>query len=164
MQQNNHPMTAQEAFSRLSALCARSEHCSHDLTEKMRRWQLSDADQTEVMERLTSGRYVDDSRYALAFVKEKVRFNKWGRRKVEQALRMKHIDDSIIAAALHDVADEDYVDQLRSLLRQKRRSVKADSSYELNRKLTAFALQRGFTFDIIKQCIDDTGDDWPAMD
>ena len=42
---------------------------------------------------------------------------------------------------------------LRPLLKQKRKSIKADSDYELNQKLVRFALGRGFTFDIIRQCI-----------
>ena len=43
---------------------------------------------------------------------------------------------------------------LRPLLKQKRSSIKADSDYELNQKLVRFALSRGFTFDIIRQCLD----------
>ena len=43
---------------------------------------------------------------------------------------------------------------LRPLLKQKRKTIKAQSDYELNQKLMRFALSRGFTFDIIRQCID----------
>jgi regulatory protein len=43
---------------------------------------------------------------------------------------------------------------LRPLLKQKRRSTKADSEWEMNQKLLRFALGRGFTFDIIRQCLD----------
>ena len=43
---------------------------------------------------------------------------------------------------------------LRPLLRQKRNTVKAQNDYELNQKLVRFALGRGFTFDIIRQCLD----------
>ena len=50
--------------------------------------------------------------------------------------------------------DEEYLDVLRPLLKQKRRSTKAASDYELNQKLVRFALSRGFTYDIIRQCLD----------
>ena len=147
-------VTEQGAYLQLAQLCARSEHCQHDLTEKMRRWEMSDEAQARVMQRLVSERYVDDERYARAFVRDKIRYNKWGRRKVEQALWQKHIDDDIRQRVLGEVDDEEYLSVLRSLLKQKRRSTKAESDNELNQKLVRFALSRGFTYDIIRQCLD----------
>lgn len=147
-------MTGQQAFTKLAALCARGEHCQHDMLEKMRQWGVSAEEQAEVMQRLVEGRYVDDSRFARAFVIDKVRYNKWGRRKVEQALWVKHIDKSIANEVLDDISDEEYLSVLRPLLKQKRKSTKAQSEYELTMKLIRFALSRGFTMDIIRQCID----------
>lgn len=146
--------TENDAYLTLAALCAQAEHCQHEMLEKMRRWELSAEAQARVMERLVKERYVDDERYARAFVKDKVRYNKWGRRKVEQALWQKHIDEDIRQRALDEVDDEEYLTVLRPLLQQKRKSTKAQSDYELNQKLVRFALSRGFTFDVIRQCID----------
>ena len=50
--------------------------------------------------------------------------------------------------------EEEYLSVLRPLLKQKRRTTKAASDYELDQKLIRFAVGRGFTFDIIRQCID----------
>ena len=146
--------TEQSAYLQLAQLCARSEHCQYELTEKMRRWGMSDEAQARVMARLTSERYVDDERYARAFVRDKIAYNKWGRRKVEQALWQKHIDEQIRERVLSEVDDKDYLNVLLPLLKQKRKSIKAENEYELNQKLVRFALGRGFTFDIIRQCLD----------
>lgn len=146
-------MTEQEAFLRLATLCAQAEHCEYEMLEKMRRWQLPDEAQARVMQRLVSERYVDNNRYALAFARDKVKYNKWGRRKVEQALWQKRIADDIRQQVLDDISDRDYVAVLRPLLQQKRRSVKARNDYELRMKLIQFALGRGFTMDVIRQCI-----------
>ena len=152
-------ITEKEALLRLSALCAQGEHCQWERLEKMRRWELDDASQARIMARLVKDRYVDDERYARAFVLDKIRYNKWGRRKVEQALWQKHIADDIRQRVLGEVDDEEYLSVLRPLLKQKRRSVKASSDYEMNQKLIRFALGRGFTFDIIRQCLDVTDED-----
>lgn len=146
--------TEQEAYLALAALCAQAEHCQWEMTEKMRRWELSEEAQARIMERLVKERYVDDERYARAFVKDKVRYNKWGRRKIEQALWQKHIDDDIRQRILDEIDDEEYLSILRPLLQQKRKSTKAQSDYELNQKLIRFALSRGYTYDIIRQCIE----------
>ena len=143
-----------EAYLTLAALCAQAEHCQWEMLEKMRRWEMPEEAQARVMQRLVKERYVDDERYAQAFVKDKIRYNKWGRRKVDQALWQKHIDEDIRKRVLDEVDDDEYLKVLRPLLKQKRKSTKANSDYELNQKLMRFALGRGFTFDIIRQCID----------
>ena len=146
--------TEKEAYLTLAALCAQAEHCQWEMLEKMRRWEVPEDAQARVMQRLVKERYVDDERYAQAFVKDKIRYNKWGRRKVDQALWQKHIDEDIRKRVLDEVDDEEYLSVLRPLLKQKRKSTKANSDYELNQKLMRFAMGRGFTFDIIRQCID----------
>lgn len=143
-----------EAYLTLAALCAQAEHCQWEMLEKMRRWEVPEETQARVMQRLVKERYVDDERYARAFVKDKIRYNKWGRRKVDQALWQKHIDEDIRKRVLDEVDDEEYLGVLRPLLKQKRKSTKANSDYELNQKLMRFAMGRGFTLDIIRQCID----------
>jgi len=153
-------MTEQEAYLRLAALCAQAEHCEQEMRDKMRRWGLDEAAQDKVVERLTKERYIDEERYARAFVKDKIRYNKWGRRKVQQALWMKHISDDIQQQVLDEIDEKEYLDVLRPLLKQKRKSIKAESDYELNQKLVRFALSRGFGFDIIRQCMDVNEDDF----
>lgn len=146
--------TENDAYLTLAALCAQAEHCQYEMLEKMRRWELPDDAQARVMAKLINERYVDDERYAQAFVHDKIRYNKWGRRKVEQALWQKRIDEDIRKRVLDAVDDDEYLSILRPLLKQKRKTVKANSDYELNQKLMRFAVGRGFTFDIIRQCID----------
>lgn len=146
--------TENEAYLALAALCAQAEHCQYEMLEKMRRWELPEEAQARVMAKLVKERYVDDERYAQAFAKDKIRYNKWGRRKVEQALWQKRIDEEIRNSVLNDVDDEEYLSVLSPLLKQKRKTIKAKNDYELNQKLVRFALGRGFTFDIIRQCLD----------
>ena len=147
-------MTEQEAYLQLAALCAQAEHCQQEMRDKMRRWELDETVQNRIIDRLIKERYVDDERYARAFVKDKIRYNKWGRRKVQQGLWQKHIDAEIQQRVLDEIDEKEYLDVLRPLLKQKRKSIRAANDYELNQKLARFALSRGFTFDLIRQCLD----------
>ena len=156
-------MTEQEVLMRLTALCSQAEHCSWEMTEKMRRWGIDERTQAHVMQYLTEEKYVDDERYCRAFVKDKIRYNKWGRRKVEQALYAKHIGREVSQPVLDEVDDEEYLSVLRPLLRNKRKQLKGLSDYEANGKLIRFASGRGFTMDIIRQCLD-MDDDYDAYD
>ena len=146
--------TEQEAYLQLAAVCAQAEHCEQEMRDKMKRWGMDLEAQNRVVERLTNERYIDNERYARAFVKDKVRYNKWGRRKVQQALWMKRIDEDIQQRVFDEIDDEEYLKVLVPLLKQKRKSIKAANDYELNQKLVRFALGRGFDYGIIRQCLD----------
>ena len=145
--------TEQEALITPTALCASSEHCSQEMLDKMTRWQLPEEEQARVMEYLVKNNYIDEERFTHAFVMDKIRYNKWGRRKIEQALWQKRIPKDIQTKILDEIDENEYLNVLRPLLKSKRRSIKAKNDYELNMKLIKFALSRGFTMDIIRQCI-----------
>jgi regulatory protein len=124
------------------------------MRDKMTRWEIDSDTQEQIISRLVKERYIDDERFARAYVNDKIRYQKWGRRKVQQGLWQKRIDSDVQERVLAEVDDEEYLSVLRPLLRQKRKSTKAASDYELNQKLLRFALGRGFTYDLISQCLD----------
>lgn len=147
-------MEGKVAFQKLAALCAKGEHCQQEMLEKMRHWGVDEEEQAEVMARLIGERYVNDERFARAFVHDKLVYNQWGRRKIEQALWLKHIDKDIIGTVLDETDDEAYIEVLRPMLRQKRKSTTGRNEYERNLKLIKWAMGRGFTIDIIRQCME----------
>jgi regulatory protein len=146
-------MTEQQALSRLAAECSKAEHCSGEMLEKMYRWGLSEEAQARIMAYLTDHQYIDDERFTHSFVSDKIKYNKWGRRKIEQALYQKRIPEDIAAAVLDTVPDSAYVAILKPLLLNKQKSVSAQTDYERWMKLFKFAIGRGFSPDIIKQCL-----------
>ena len=150
----NKEMTEQQVLARLTAECAKAEHCTGEMLAKMRRWGVDDDVQARVMAYLIKGKYVDDERFCRLFVRDKIRFNGWGRRKVEQALYQKRIDKVVSGPILDAIDDSEYINVLRPLIRSKRKSIKAANEYERNQKLMKFALSRGFEWNIIRQCID----------
>ena len=148
------PMSEEQALARLTALCASAEHCTGEMIDKMTKWEISEEAQARIMEHLVKNKYIDDERYCRAFVHDKMEYNHWGRRKIEQALYVKHVDKAIQKTVLDEIPDEDFIDILRPLIAQKRRQTHANSEYEMNMKLMRFAASRGFTIEQIRQCID----------
>ena len=96
---------------------------------------------------------LDDERYARAFIHDKVRFARWGTRRIAMELHQKGIDSHIFEPLLHDINQEEYSDALQSLLRTKARTIKASSPYELRMKLLRFAASRGYNFDEASEAI-----------
>lgn len=155
MQKMKKEMTEKEALNKLAALCSRAEHCTFDMLRKMEQWGLDEDARQRIVDALTKGRFIDDERFARAFASDKVRYNKWGRRKVDQALYMKHISEDIRRRALDGIDEGCFTDSLRPLLAAKMKSVRAGSDYEMSCKLIRFALGRGFELEEIKDCLED---------
>ena len=94
------------ALSRLANLCAKAEYCVSDIRQKMARWDLPEGAEDRIVHRLLDERYIDEQRYACAFVRSKFRFNRWGRDKISRALKMKGISEEDIADGLTELNDD----------------------------------------------------------
>ncbi len=150
--------TEAAAYSRLSALCASSERCSGEIMGKLGKMPLSDEARQRVMQRLLDGGFIDDERFCRSFVRDKIHLNKWGRRKVEQALEAKGVDRRVYAPVLDGVDDREYLDVLVPLVKARMKGMRAMSGYEMRGRLMRFAAGRGFTMDLIRKCLDEVGD------
>ena len=137
-------MFYEEALSRLAGQCTTTEICVDDARKKLERYDLSADERQRIIQRLLDERYIDEQRYARAFVRDKFRFSEWGRVKIAQALYQKHIAPAYIDEAMEEIDDEDYRETLCKLIKAKRRSVKGRSDYEVKGKLARFAIGRGF--------------------
>ena len=146
----------QQILFALTSLCSQSEHCSQEMRDKMQKWEIPEDVQERIMNYLIHEKYIDDSRFAHFFINDKIKYNKWGRRKVEQALWLKHINKEISDPIFDEISDESYIQILQPLLLRKRKSIKAKTDYEMNMKLIKFALGRGFDMHIIRQCIEES--------
>lgn len=146
--------TEQEAYLKLSARCAVAEYCIADMRRKMTTWGMEADVQQRIIEKLIDERFIDESRYAHAYVRDKSRYNKWGSNRIRQELRMRRIADCLIDEALSEEIDEgDTLETLRHLIEQKRPTVKGKSDYEIRAKLIRFALGRGYDYDTISRVI-----------
>lgn len=145
--------TPEQALVSLMRTCARAERCSNDALRSMRRWGLSESDARGVLERLVRERFIDDGRYASAYVREKMRFSGWGERKIRMALRTKAIPPRLIDEAMAQLVPEENNERLEEMLRKKAAKTTARNDYELKGKLVRFAVGRGFDLEEVLEVI-----------
>ena len=134
----------EQGLQRAAALCCQSEHCVADITEKLLRWGVSREDSDRIIDRLIDEKYIDGSRYALAYVRDKVRFSHWGRVKIKNMLRMLRVSEQDIRNAFDSFDEDEYLGVLENVIESKRRTLPEAESYASRVKLIRFALQRGF--------------------
>jgi regulatory protein len=145
--------TYSEALTTAASYCSMAEHCISEVVDKLKRYELTSEEQSKIIKHLQAEGYLNESRYVKAFVKDKFRFSKWGRVKIRYALRQKGISSALAEEGLTEIEEEVYFEVLTDLLRQKKRSIKANSPYELRGKLLRFAAGRGFELEHAGACL-----------
>lgn len=140
-------------INKAEAYCSAAERCPSEVMDKLRRWGADEEQIPVIVAHLEKERYLDTVRFCRFFVRDKYRFNQWGRLKIAQALRMKQLDSAQIQEGLEEIDEGEYFQGLERVLKQKARSVKAASEYERNAKLIRFAAGRGFTMDEILKVV-----------
>lgn len=147
--------TADEALASLMRLCARAERSSGDALRLMQNWGVNKNEQQEVLQRLIKERFIDDRRYAEAFIREKCNLSAWGRYKIQSALKRKGIASDIIAEALAELNPTDNKKRLQDRLQTKIKHIKYDTAYQLKTKLIRYALSLGFEMDEVMDSVNE---------
>ena len=91
--------TLEELLHKAASYCSISEHCTSEVEEKLLAWGVSADDKQKIIDRLIVEDFINEKRYCTHFVKDKFRFNKWGKIKIAYALRQKGLRDELVSHA-----------------------------------------------------------------
>ena len=141
--------TPEKALAALMRLCARAEKSQDDARQLMRGWGLAEREGEQVLARLVRDRFIDDGRYAEAFVRDKLRLSGWGEYKIRTALQRKRSDRALIDAALAEADRPAMGERLCRQLERKARTAKYSTQYELKTKLIRYGLSLGYDYETV---------------
>ena len=140
----NHELSKAEWLDKAEAYCARSEHCAADVRRKLYEWQVPSDLSDEIVENLYANDFLNDARFCHAYVHDKVAYQSWGRMKIQAGLRALNLPERAISAALNEIEESIYTKNLRNLISSRQ--------LDPDDKRLRFLLQRGFTYEEIKNC------------
>ncbi|MBQ7222330.1 MAG: RecX family transcriptional regulator [Bacteroidales bacterium] len=146
-------MDRQKVIDRMRKLCSAREYCKSDIRKKIAAIADDEVDGEEIIESLIKDKYLDETRYAKAFVNDKALLQGWGETKIRYALGAKKIDREIIGEALGTLDGEAVLDKMSSVLKNKYRTIKGTEE-EKFAKLYRFAAGRGYSYENIKKIYD----------
>ncbi len=148
-----------EALQRAAALCSRQEQCTSHIRGKLKEWQIPEAETERILQKLQQEKFLDDNRYATFYVKDKFRFNRWGRIKISHMLRQKEVKENDIQNALDQIDEESYFQTCLDLIKSKSKTLKEKNQYTRKGKLYRFAAGHGFEPDLIHRVLKMTEED-----
>lgn len=146
-------MTADQILDKMAKYCAYQERSVKEVTDKLKTFEISEKDREEIINYLIDNKFVNDERFAHAFVRGKINQSGWGANKIRFHLLQKGIAKELIDEALQSFDEEAYRQRLVEVLKAKAKTVKAANDFERNRKLAAYAIQKGFEAPLVWEVI-----------
>ncbi len=138
-------------LSKAQSYCSRAEKCESDVRTYLYKQGVDTKVIARIVASLVDDKFVDNARYARAFVSDAFKFNKWGRLKIRQALLAKGISEKLMLQPLSEIDETEYKSLLESLLRAKLKSVRDDDEYKLKASVFRFAYSRGFEPELVEK-------------
>ncbi len=144
-----------EALTKAMSQCSRRELCRSEVESRLESWGVPQKDSIKIINLLTKENFINEERYARAFVKDKFNYNKWGKIKITAHLKSKKVSSEAIRNGLESIDNDLYLNTLKALMQSHRRTVKAKNQYDLKAKMLRFGLSRGFESNLLYDILND---------
>ncbi len=147
-------ITYEKVLSKAMYLCSKAEKCKADIRKKLYDWKVNPIEHDKIISELEKQQFIDEERFANFYVRDKFKFNNWGKIKIKVMLFQKQIPEKFINDAIVQISDKEYIKTLKIILKNKERLIKETDVYKKKNKLLKFAIGRGFEPNLILQIID----------
>lgn len=144
-----------EAKAKLEALCAYQERCQFELDQKLISWGFKEEDRNALLADLITNRFLDEERFAIAFVSGKFRIKRWGRIKIRSHMKLKRISEHSIKKGLSQIDPDEYWETVLQLAEKKLADLRSpEDRWQKKAKIIRYLQSRGFEMDLSQDAAD----------
>jgi len=149
--QNKKPisLTPEEGLQRAINLCAKQEKSHQSIRNKLFDWQIPANKIETIIAQLVSENFLNEERFAQAYVRGKFNQKRWGRRKIIQGLKTHNISSFIVTKAIQSISSEEYTKTIRTLIMKKEALLNESNLFLKRKKIANYLLSKGYENDII---------------
>ena len=143
------------ALGKAESYCTYQERSQQEVRNKLYDWGLWKDDVEQVISELIEGNFLNEERFAMAYVSGKFNIKKWGKIKIKQGLKLKKVPDKMIVKALNTIDYDDYLKVILAAAEKKSASLTEKEPYKRKYKLMTYLFSRGFESNLISEVLKD---------
>lgn len=137
--------TVAEATSRMERYCAYQERCHKEVEQKLKDMRMIPEACEQIFHHLLSHNFLNESRFAQAFVRGKFRTKKWGKNRIVSELKFRNISKYNITIGLQQISPDEYYKTFHGLANKRLEQLGAEKNLQKKRKkLADYLLYRGW--------------------
>lgn len=137
------------ALQKAANWCAFQERSQQEMRDKLYEWQMKPNEVEEIISTLIAENFLNEERFAFAYVSGKFKIKKWGKFKIKQGLKLKRVPESIIKKAINSIDEDEYLETLRILLEKKQALEREKNVLKRQLKLVNYLQSKGYEKDLI---------------
>ena len=145
--------TVVQIKAKMEYYCAYQDRCHYDVEKKMREFFLIPDARDEILLGLMSDDFLNEERFAKSYARGKFRIKQWGKKKIIQELKKRNISEYLIKVGLKEIEDSEYYNTIEKLIDRKKESISASNTYELEKKLISFMMNKGYEYELIREVL-----------
>lgn len=134
----------------MQSWCAYQERSQNEAMQKLRSMALEEEVAGNILADLITDNFLNEERFARAFVRGKFRIKQWGRNKIRVELRAHKVPEALIKMALTEINGEEYAQVLTSETKKKIKQTKQSHPIKKYYAILQYLVSRGFESDIVK--------------
>ncbi|WP_457611022.1 regulatory protein RecX [Lutibacter sp.] len=150
---NQKSYTVNEAIKILEHFCAYQERCHKEVEQKLYDLKMIPEAKEKIILHLLQHNFLNEERFAKAFVSGKFSIKKWGRIKIINQLKFKNISEYNIKTALQEIDEDDYIETLGKIAKKKLNLLKEPNTFKKKNKLVTFLLSKGYETELVYKTV-----------
>lgn len=141
--------THHQARLKAESYCAYQERAQQEVRDKLYEWGLHHEEVEHLISDLISANFLNEERFAKAYVLGKFRMKGWGKVKIKLHLKAKRISDPLIKIAMREIDIDAYESILNKHIEKKYPLGTANITLAEKAKLVRHLQSKGFESDLI---------------
>ena len=142
-------LTPDQARIKIQSYCAYQERSHREVRDKLYSFGLFKDDVDQLTVELLDQNFLNEERFAQAYVSGKFRIKKWGKKKIELHLKEKGVSAYCIKQGFKEIDEQEYLKTIDELVDYKMRTVKANNDFERKAKTANYLVGRGFESELV---------------
>ena len=141
--------TIKEAKQKIEHFCAYQERCHDEVVAKLRSMKMYSEEIDQIMVHLLAENLLNEERFACSFARGKHRIKHWGKIRISNELKMRHINNTLITLALKEISAEEYLETFNTLAERNWKTITEKNALKKRKKFCDYMLRRGFESNLV---------------
>lgn len=141
--------TVAEAQLKLEFYCAYQERCHEEVFQKLKSMNMIRQAIDLIIVHLIEHNFLNEERFACSFARGKHRIKFWGKIRIVNELKQRHISKYNIEKGLKEITPEDYLNTFNTLAEHHWQGMREKHMLKKRKKFCDFLLRKGFESNLI---------------
>lgn len=142
-------LTVTEAQLKLEYYCSYQERCHQEVVQKSYDLGMRSSEIDALVVHLLQHNFLNEERFARSFARGKHRIKLWGKIRIVNELKQRHISAPNIKCALTEIDEDEYQNTLDALAERHWQSIRETNGQKKKKKFCDYLLRKGWESNLV---------------